>query len=223
MIALGDRDLRKRTAETFDRVSSSFDSARHGPWPSIREMGSLRGRRVLDLGAGTGRNSEHFLHCGAAVVAADVSMGMLETLRGKLGTDPAIDLVRCDASSLPFRDSVFDGVAFVAALHHIPGEAGRGAALGEVWRVSAEGGSVLVTVWSPQVLPKGAVRAEADGGTCKDVLIPWADMGERYYHMFSLEELSRALSEAGLSVERVYRERISRRGAGTNLVAVAHR
>jgi ubiquinone/menaquinone biosynthesis C-methylase UbiE len=221
LISLEERDLRKRTTRTFDKASGEFDAARPGPWPSIKEMGSLTGKRVLDLGAGTGRNSGYFLESGASVVAADVSMGMLRVLARKAGAGQPIDLVRCDAVSLPFEDSVFDAVAFIAALHHIPDGGGRRVALGEVERVTVDGGVVLITVWAPRERPKGAREAVSDGGRGKDICVPWADKGERYYHIFSPDELRALLVEAGFSVMKIYNERVSKHGVGANLVAIA--
>jgi ubiquinone/menaquinone biosynthesis C-methylase UbiE len=221
LISLEGRDLRKRTARTFDEASGEFDAARPGPWPSIKEIGSLRGKRVLDLGAGTGRNSGYLLESGASVVAADVSMGMLRVLGRKAGVGQTIHLVRCDALSLPFEDSVFDAVVFIAALHHIPEDGGRRAALGEVERVTVDGGVVLITVWAPRERPKGAREAVSDGGSGKDIYVPWADKGERYYHIFSPDELRAVLVDAGFSVMKLYHEQVSKRGVGTNLVAIA--
>jgi SAM-dependent methyltransferase len=215
------RDLRKCTARTFDGASGEFDAARPGPWPSVKEMGSIKGKRVLDLGAGTGRNSEYFLEGGASVVAADISIGMLRVLGRKEEVGQAIHLVRCDAMCLPFQDSAFDAVAFIAALHHIADDEGRRAALGEVERVTVDGGVVLITVWAPQEAPKGARCATMDGGSGKDICVPWADKGERYYHIFTPDELRVILADAGLSVMKLYHERVSKRGVGTNLVAIA--
>jgi len=215
------REARKRIERTFDRAAEDFDCARRLPWPSIEEMGSLEGKLVLDLGAGTGRNSRHLQELGASVVAADVSAGMLGVLRRKPGAGQGIQAVRCDAMSLPFQDSVFNAVAFVATLHHIPYSSGRRAAVVEVKRVNANGGMALITVWAPQELPRGARSAGGGCGGKGDICVPWAGKGERYYHIFDAEELRALLVEAGLSVAKLYREQVSSRGVGTNLVAVA--
>jgi SAM-dependent methyltransferase len=210
-------EIRKRTVRTFDGAAPDFNASRWRPWPSIGGIGDLSGKRVLDLGAGTGRNSRHFLEGGAeSVVAADLSTGMLRVLAGKKGKG-AICCVRCDAIFLPFRDSAFDAVAFIATLHHLPGVAGRISAVKEVARVVSDGGVVLITVWAPQGTPKGAKQAGGEG----DILVPWAKVGERYYHIFTPGELRTLVEKAGLSVVRLYHERVSRREVGANLVVVA--
>jgi SAM-dependent methyltransferase len=216
-------EIRRRTARTFDGASVDFDATRRRPWPSVKEMGSLQGKRVLDLGSGTGRNSRHFLEGGAAsVVAADVSVGMLRALYQRSGREAGLHAVRCDAMSLPFKDSAFDAVAFIATLHHVPEEEGRERALREVRRVTSAGSVVLITVWAPSGLPKGARPASGGGGE-KDIYVPWGKEGDRFYHLFSPDELRSLVEGAGLSVVSLHHERISRRDLGVNLVAVASR
>jgi SAM-dependent methyltransferase len=45
----------------------------------LRQMGDLRGRRVLDLGCGLGESSVYFALQGAIVTAVDISPGMIAT------------------------------------------------------------------------------------------------------------------------------------------------
>jgi SAM-dependent methyltransferase len=216
-------EIRRRTARTFDGASVDFDATRRRPWPSVKGIGSLQGKRVLDLGAGTGRYSRYFLESGASsVVAADVSAGMLMVLDRRRGKEQALFTVRCDATNLPFKDSAFDAVAFIATLHHVPEKEERKRALMEVGRVTSEGGVVLITVWAPRELPKGA-RPAVEGGGEKDIYVPWGKEGDRFYHLFSPDELRSLIEEAGLSIISIYHERISHRDQGVNLVAVASR
>lgn len=223
MIHLDPKEARKRTCRTFDGAAVDFDSTRRWPWPSIGGMGSPQGKKILDLGAGTGRNSMHFLENGAAcVVAADLSLGMLEVLARK-GGGRTLCCVRCDANSLPFEDSSFDAVAFIAALHHLPDADGRLGALREAGRVITKGGAVLITVWSPRALPRGTRPAAGAGGGGTDIFVPWGGEGDRYYHLFSPKELRDLVEEAGLSVVRLYHEQVSRRDVGVNLVVIASR
>jgi SAM-dependent methyltransferase len=216
-------EIKRRTARTFDGASIDFDATRRKPWPSVKGIGSLQGKRVLDLGAGTGRYSRYFLDGGAAsVVAADISVGMLMALGRRRQMEQALYAVRCDATNLPFKDLAFDAVAFIAALHHVPDEEARERALREVRRVTSEGGVVLITVWAPSELPKRARPAGERGGE-KDIYVPWGEEGDRFYHLFSPDELRSLVEGAGFSVVRLYHERTSHRDLGINLVAIAMR
>ncbi|HEY8045165.1 MAG TPA: class I SAM-dependent methyltransferase [Streptosporangiaceae bacterium] len=75
---------------------------------------AVAGRRVLDLGAGTGVAGQAALAAGAdRVVAADLAVAMLR-LAG-----PAQHPVAADAVALPFRDRSFDLVVAAFCLNHL--------------------------------------------------------------------------------------------------------
>lgn len=94
--------------------------------------------RILDAGCGTGGNLQRFTDLGAAV-----------------GIDPSADAVRlckerglesvqqAGLESLPFGDGEFDLVAATDVVEHVAAEQ---QALRELWRVTAEGGAMLLTV-----------------------------------------------------------------------------
>jgi ubiquinone/menaquinone biosynthesis C-methylase UbiE len=91
--------------------------------------GELAGRRVLDLGAGTGVAGRAALAAGArSVVCADSALPMLR--RCGAGLRP----VAADAAALPFRDGRFDLVLAAFCLGHLPDPA---AGLREARRVAA--------------------------------------------------------------------------------------
>jgi SAM-dependent methyltransferase len=95
----------------------------------VKVAGPVTGRRVLDLGAGTGAAARAALAAGAAqVVAADLAPAMLA--RCSAGPRP----VAGDAAALPFRDRCFDLALAAFCLGHVPDVAG---CLAEVRRVSA--------------------------------------------------------------------------------------
>jgi len=89
----------------------------------------VAGRRVLDLGAGTGVAGRAALAAGArSVVAADIAAGMLRHC------GPPLRPVAADAHSLPFRDHSFDLVLAAFCLSHL---GGLTAGLREARRVGA--------------------------------------------------------------------------------------
>ena len=87
----------------------------------------VTGRRVLDLGAGTGMAGRAALAAGAGqVVAADLAGAMLRLI------GPPQRPVAADAVALPFRDGAFDLVVAAFCLNHL---SRPGGALGEIRRV----------------------------------------------------------------------------------------
>jgi len=226
-----DEGERKGVMEAFDRIAHDFHHTRRTPWPSLKEIGDCRNRRVLDLGAGTGRNARRLAEWGASVVvAADTSVEMLKVLRKNTdnGAGERIHPVRCDALYLPFVPSYFDRVAFIATIHHIPKRENREAAMREVARVTAGGGTVLVTAWVLfqrrflRQAPKLVMR-KVRGGEVGDMYVSWGKDVQRFYHLFTLGELKRIVEGAGLSVLKAYGERVSSRLLPENWVVVAQK
>jgi ubiquinone/menaquinone biosynthesis C-methylase UbiE len=220
---------RQGTAEAFDDIAHEFHHARRKPWPSLGQLGDCRGMSILDLGAGSGRNTRSLAECGAdTIVAADISLEMLRTLLSSTqgGMLERINAVRCDAKCLPFKEDTFQRVAFVAALHHIRGASGRAKAMEETTRVTAPGGMVLVTVWDPRQALK--VRIDkgikpVHGGEPGDYYVPWGKKMERFYHFFSQGELEELMKSAGLTLSQVFHERASSGLDAENWVVVARK
>ncbi len=104
----------------------------------VHLLGDLAGMRVLEIGAGAGQCGRWVATHGAAVVASDLSAGMLrrgrQIDRGDGRSDPEVwlPLLQCDAAALPFADETFDivftsygAVPFVASSARLMREAAR--------------------------------------------------------------------------------------------------
>ncbi|MCQ9133702.1 NUDIX domain-containing protein [Streptomyces hilarionis] len=66
--------------------------------PDDAFLGELRGRRVLDLGCGTGRHAAHLVRAhGAVVDAVDASAGQIERAGARYGALPGLRLIHADA------------------------------------------------------------------------------------------------------------------------------
>lgn len=108
----------------------------------------LRGtERVLDVGAGTGRDTEALLGRLPAghVVAVDGSAAMLERLRQRLaGTDPSrVTVLHADLREPLALPEAVDAAFSVATLHWLPDHAAVFASLAAVLRP----GGVLAAEW----------------------------------------------------------------------------
>ncbi|WP_432417552.1 class I SAM-dependent methyltransferase [Actinoplanes solisilvae] len=111
-------------------------------------LGEVRGRRVLELGAGAAAGARWLEGQGAEVTALDLSAGMLRHARAaERRTGVRVPLVQADALALPFADSVFDIVC--TAFGAIPFVADSGAAMREVARVLRPGGSWVFSITHP--------------------------------------------------------------------------
>lgn len=110
--------------------------------------GSLAGRSVLEVGAGSAMCSRWLAGQGARPVAFDVSAGMLRhAVKAAAETGTAVPLVQADAQRMPFLAGSFD-LAF-SAFGAIPFVADSAAVMAEVARVLRPGGRWVFSVSHP--------------------------------------------------------------------------
>jgi putative AdoMet-dependent methyltransferase len=100
------------------------------------------GKRVLDIGTGTGNLALRCLARGAVVVGLDPSKSMLIKAREKIGCNSRAEFCRVDEPFLhiPYPDSSFDAVISTYAYHHVPHRL-RPDSVCEMVRVLEPGGS----------------------------------------------------------------------------------
>ncbi|MEV0369573.1 methyltransferase domain-containing protein [Streptomyces sp. NPDC050636] len=111
-------------------------------------VAELKGKRVLEIGAGAAQCSRWLAAQGARPVALDLSHRQLQhALRIADGTDADAELVEADAGALPFRDGAFDLAC--SAYGAIPFVADPVRVLREVRRVLRPGGRFVFSVTHP--------------------------------------------------------------------------
>jgi len=117
-------------------------------------LGDVAGLRVLEVGAGGAQCARWLATRGAAVVATDLSLGMLregaalEDRRAAAdGGSPRTPLLQCDARVLPFADAAFDLV--VTSYGALPFVADADRVLAEAARVLRPGGRFVGSVPHP--------------------------------------------------------------------------
>jgi SAM-dependent methyltransferase len=115
--------LKRDTARSFAYEWSRFGRSRR-EWEKnfrdyMRPLGPdfFSGRRILDVGTGSGRHSLEAARLGAEVVAVDLGAS-IDTARRNL--PPSVLTVQADAENLPFEDQSFDFVMSIGVLHHLP-------------------------------------------------------------------------------------------------------
>ncbi|WP_449418743.1 class I SAM-dependent methyltransferase [Phormidium nigroviride] len=111
----------------------------------LKQLGDIRGKKLLDLGCGAGENSVYFAKKGALCVATDYSPGMVEVAL-KLAEKNGVKIEGCTANAmeLEFPDNTFDIVYASNLLHHLPEPK---MAIREMHRVLKPGGKACF--WEP--------------------------------------------------------------------------
>ncbi len=139
----------------------------------LREaLGDVHGKRVLEIGPGTGYYTlpvAEWIGPDGRLDVVDLQQEMLDHVlrRGAdQGTASTIHATQGDARRLPYPDDTFDAAFLVAVLGEIPDQTG---ALGELRRVLNPRGRLVVgELWGdPHVVPAGQLRRRAE----------WAGLG----------------------------------------------
>jgi SAM-dependent methyltransferase len=110
---------------------------------ALVEEGDLIGRRVLDVGCGTGTLAVALAERGARAWGVDTSEEMLEQARRRRQMDVAFK--RAPAEELPFKNGWFERAVFRLVVHTVD----RPRAFAEVRRVLVPAGRVVIATFDP--------------------------------------------------------------------------
>lgn len=156
---------------------------------NLARYADVAGLRVLEVGAGTGRDTGTLASRNAVAYALDYSEESLSLMKKTLG--PRVAITCGDALSLPFCDESFDVVFHQGLLEHFrnPGEL-----LDENVRVLKRGGILLVDV--PQRYHYYTVL--------KHILIAFGKWFAGWETEFSARELRSMLEASGVQVLGTY-------------------
>ena len=159
----------------------------------LRE-GPVEGRRVLEVGAGSGRDTLALARAGARAMVVDYAPMSLELVaRQARDQGLGISLVRADALAMPFRDGAFAVVFHQGLLEHFRDPHPL---LRECARVTERAGRVVVDV--PQTFHPYTVM--------KKILIALDRWFAGWERQFTPAELEGCLRASGLAVRRTYGE-----------------
>ncbi len=148
-----------RQAEHYDETRSASRSVLR---PLHLALEGAPGRRLLDIGGGTGNYALPLKHDGWQPIVVDRSQAMLARAAAK-----GLETVAANAERLPFEDETFDAAMMISMLHHVED---RRSALSEARRIlRAEGRLVLMgftgedaaTLWILDYFPSSRPWMEA--------------------------------------------------------------
>lgn len=158
----------------------------------ITALGPLAGKRILEVGAGTGRDAVALARAGAEVYTLDYVAGSLGLIR--IAADDggvSVALVCGDGLAMPFAAGSFDIIFHQGLLEHFRDPMPL---LRENVRVLREDGLLVVDV--PQTFHYYTVG--------KQILIKLGRWFAGWETQFTVTELERLMRDAGTEVERSY-------------------
>ena len=166
-------------APDYDKKEKYLDSFEKGQILPL--FGDVKNKKILDVGAGTGRLSLALARMGAEVTALDVSAKMLKVIENK---SKKINTVTGDAEALPFAGQTFDYVMAAFLIVHLKDPASF---FDDSYRVLKDGGRLIVT----NINQKEPPEIKTAEGTIKI---------ESYYHR--PEKIRELLSSLAFDIEK---------------------
>ncbi len=135
------------TISTYDKIAHKYAEKHITADESfIRKYSEFlklcKGKKILDVGCGPGRDTQYFMEKGCDVIGVDRSKGMLAEARKRFTEG---DFRKMDMKELEFDSGHFDGLWANASLLHIKrSEVGK--VLTEFRRVLRKGGVIFISL-----------------------------------------------------------------------------
>lgn len=202
--------LINKTKDDYNLIADDFSRTRGRAWEEISFLfqNIKDNEKILDLGCGNGRICQFLENNKVDYIGVDNSEKLIGIAQKKY---PDKKFLAVDALNLLFADNYFNRIYSIAVLHHIPSKKLRRRFLEEAGRILKPGGKLIITVWKfhnfkeRRLLLKYTIlkiigRSDLD---FKDILEPWADKAERYYHWFSTRELKKIFQRAGFKIKKI--------------------
>jgi tRNA (uracil-5-)-methyltransferase TRM9 len=176
---------------------------------------------LLDLGCGNGKLARALDARGhqGFYVGLDLSSVLLEDARHNLSPGLEAEFHQANLAEPGWEQvlshRIFDVTLCLAVLHHLPGTECRRQLLGDIYRILAPGGLLMLSVW--QFLQNERLRAriqpwEYAGLQVEDVdpgdyLLDWRRGGHglRYVHHFDQAELQELADGSGFAIQTSFK------------------
>ncbi|MET8565960.1 class I SAM-dependent methyltransferase [Streptomyces flaveolus] len=217
--------------ELYDTITRVQEYPRWaGLYQDLLHRHGVPGRRLLDLGCGTGKSSLELARLGFDVTGVDLSPEMLRVARGKDSAEQ-VEFVQADARSLPDLGTFEAVVTMGEPLTYLPGEDDLAQVLHGVRRSLVPGGLFVLDLPTAGFQDRLAARQiidETDGSVILwrgravgspphtteltvDVLSSdergqsWSRVQEKaLLHYFPPQRVEELLAHHGFAVEQVY-------------------
>lgn len=164
---------------TYELTAKTLEPAARA---CLDSLGALAGRRVLDVGCGTGNAALEAARRGAVVTGVDPALRLLEVARQR-AADAKLDITFAPGAgaSVQLPDASVDDAVSVFAIIFAPDAR---AVAAELKRVVKRGGRVALTAWHPRgavfessMILRKAVMAAFPAPPAGTLIPQWHDSG----------------------------------------------
>lgn len=203
------------TEVVYDSIATKFSQTRKHFWRGLEfiEDYAKKNSKIFDYGCGNGRLLELIGDLpGLEYYGADISQRLIDLAKSKYLKATFLKL-NPNQTSLSFKDNFFNSVYSVAVFHHFPSEKYREDMAKELFRITARGGYVIVTVWNLwQKKYIGNILENWYAKIFKGSIFDWNDCYisfkdnrgnkfQRFHHAYTKRELRKLFANAGFEIE----------------------
>lgn len=175
----------KKTVETYSKYAklyADYHADKVLQFQLTHFISLLKGKKILDVGCGSGRDAAYFKEEGYESVGIDMAEGMIEEARKR---HAGCNFIKMDMIDIDFEDEAFDGIWMMATLSNLD-KKNAGKFLSEIKRVLKDKGVLYIAVKEGQT--EGFVKKNE------------FEENEVYYAYYGKEELENLLKEAGFEI-----------------------
>ena len=123
------------------------------------------GDNVLEVGPGYGATTDVLSQSAPRLTSVEIDDELAAMLTDRFADVPSVQIVRGDATSLPYADDSFSGAACFTMLHHVPTAELQDRLFAEVARVLRPGAALVAS----DSLGSDELKAHHDGDTYNPV------------------------------------------------------
>jgi len=177
--------------QIWNNISEDWDNFKQIPSQFSKDFLSKCKGNVLDLGSGSGRHLTQIPK--GKMYLTDFSDKMIKLAKKKakkLKINAEFEVA--EMTKLPFEDNFFDNAICISALHCIQPKDHK-KVIKELHRVMKPKSSTFIGVWN-----FNSKRFNQKKG--KEKLIKWTDKGERYYYLFTEDEIHNLFKKTGFKI-----------------------
>lgn len=215
-------------------IAPLFSATREYNWADVEVLAEYikPGDKVLDLGCGNGRLYQILAKKQVLYTGLDQSGELIALAKEKVSE---AEFVVGEMTELSFVAESFDAIFAIASFNHIPGPELQLKSLQEMKRVLKPGGLIIMTNWNllsdsaqKNITKHGWKVLQQSTEQGIDVLVPWKSptgetLGERYYHGFTVGELTGLAAAAELEIIDIFYSHKGERleqTSGANIISV---
>ena len=173
-----------KVANTYNTIAHDFSKTRYSVWRGVRTFldGLPQDSLVGDIGCGNGKNML-YNQTQLKYEGVDISSEFIAICRSR-----GLQVKEGSVLDIPSPTDHYDHTMSIAVIHHLCTREERLQAIRELYRVTKQGGKILLYVWAAEQ-PQDSKRKFTGGDTMVPFHMKDGTVCERFYHIYRKGEL----------------------------------